>query len=93
MENIHCVMHIHCVMFQVIPSSSYFLTINIERQEHENFGFGLSNTLHSSHAGCYIKAVGKNSPADRAGLKKYDKLVQVGYSLMTWYYQESKVSS
>ena len=59
-------------------SPNHFLvTMCICRETRESFGFGLSNTLRGNKEGCYIKAIGKQSPADRAGLKKYDRLIKV----------------
>lgn len=53
------------------------MALRIQKDDHESFGFGLSNALYSQQQGCYICAVGRQSPADRAGLMKYDRLVQV----------------
>lgn len=60
---------------EMSSSNSAILSLVIYKEEHETFGFGLSNAL--SAEGCYICAVGRESPAERAGLRKYDRVIQV----------------
>ena len=58
-------------------TSSAILSLTIYKEEHETFGFGLSNALSAVEEGCYVCAVGRESPAERAGLQKYDRVIQV----------------
>ncbi|XP_067931317.1 glutamate receptor-interacting protein 1-like [Watersipora subatra] len=68
---------IHIPKTPELSTSVFPLTIHIHRDLHETFGFGLSNIMRGGHEGCYIKAVGVNSPAEKGGLRKYDRLLQV----------------
>lgn len=62
---------------QSLSSTATLMALSIQKKDHESFGFGLSNALYSQQQGCYICVVGAQSPADRAGLMKYDRLMQV----------------